>query len=316
MRSSRPWALPRRYSDRLRYGWPARTVPKRLRPQRDGLGNDIPGTAGWAHHSSPGFVLRIVQIAVQQQWTDEEVRAELMKPINVGSLWLRRHDDPDTALADMLARVDRGRRPLLPMRERHLRIMAALRQGEVLSQKALLRAVDHPSDRDVRADLRSLAESGAITMEPVVHGRQTWWQVSISTTVSIFWDLALEIRKALERKIGLQKIEQRVAELWRRAQGCLSSTGGRTRVSRMPPARHAKARARPGQRWRIAAMIERSQREKALAELSRDLPAIMAEGGDPSLLEHEAELWALIGETAPGWLTAVAAPRRPLDRRG
>lgn len=318
MQSVRRYPLPPRYRDLLRDGPKATETPKRLRTQLNGFGEEYPGTAGWSHHSKPGIVLLLAQIMVQQRWTDGEVRAELMKPFNKGGLWLRRHDDPDAALGSMLARVQRGRRPWLEMKERHRRIEAALITGEVLYQRELMRVVDHPDEGEMRRDFQRLTDSGAIVMIPEVHGKRTWWRISIGAGRQLFWDLASAIRREIGRRIGVTKIHSRSRETVRLSKVCVSLPKGEPPqaggVVREPafPSKDQKTRPSPFAKWKAMVASRRAAEAERLRQELHDAyadPRVVAD--DTLLLVEPARLTLTEMAGHVGGLGRVRPRRRP-----
>lgn len=242
------WPLRRGDRDLLRRG---PSVPKynpaalkRVRPIEVYEGEELPGTGGMAYQYSKKTVVYLTARMRQQGWTEAECFRELMKPRNVSGLWLRRQDDPEAAMsalwAHVVAEARPGLLPYLPMTERDRRILLLTGAG-VASQKAIVAQVGHANEGAVRQDLRRMVESGALTVEAAKHGKVTWYSYALAVAKAAAWDLALETRKALQRKLARLEALRKMA----RRKGCKGLPEGEAHGNFLPINKDEQIRAEP-----------------------------------------------------------------------
>jgi hypothetical protein len=170
----------------------------------DGRGYDI--------DYDPGLCLRLVQVLVQQGFTDEQIRRMVYDNANIGFCWLRRQDDPGEHLDRMLATVARDKRPMLTARIRHGRELAALADGAEHSRKQIRGFVGTARDSDVDADLQALEEAGAITVRREQHGKTVWQFIKLAVSPAHFREIARDSRRGIAQIIRSRMGRARWAE--------------------------------------------------------------------------------------------------------
>jgi hypothetical protein len=135
---------------------------------------------GDAKRPGKACAIKATQYLVRQGCSDEEVRTWHFSTKNHGFDWVRRQPDPEAASAELVAMVDRNRKPVLSTKQRFQKIKATLAMGEVISQSALINAVDNPNKSYTKADIRALAAMGKVHMVPEQHGQVTWWLIALA----------------------------------------------------------------------------------------------------------------------------------------
>lgn len=180
----------------------------------DGFGEVCEGTQGLAAQYDPGLALNLTQRLVQNGWDDTRITHEHLNASKMGFLWVRRQEDPEAASAALIAKCDKTKRPIIPMKHRHAKIVRMLATGEIVSQKQLVAFVGTARDSDTRNDLERLEQAGAISIERVQHGKVTWRSISLAVTVRQFWGISRVIRKGIAKEIT-----DRIKDEWAEKRG-------------------------------------------------------------------------------------------------
>lgn len=146
----------------LKHGPKCDGVVKSLRAQRGYNDEDIRGTRGLVHQVNYQVTSYLITKMKQQLWTKEHTYRVCMLPNNMGTLWLRRANDPEKAFNKIWAWSNPWGAPVPPMRHTHEKFKQATANGETYTQSALHKIGENPDERRTRTMLKELLDAGAL----------------------------------------------------------------------------------------------------------------------------------------------------------
>lgn len=151
----------------------------------------------------PKLAKKLVGGMVRQGWYEKKIVETCLNRKNMGTYWFRCQPDTVAAVLKMISEVRQDSLPMMPMKVRMAKLLNLLATGQVWSQKSLVEAVGTAYKRDVYQDLEYLIEHGAIDVEKVIHGKTTWYRISIAVTIEKFGEIAGIIGRTIAKKLSI-----------------------------------------------------------------------------------------------------------------